>query len=286
VNDLEAELRPLLPTAAGELQVLARSHNVVLRAGELVVRIQPTVRMDDAAALALVEYLNALPDDMRAPRPIRLATGEWFAKLSGSRRVMLMSWVAGKRAPDARAFIEPARLHSIGALVARMHDRQVGRVVRAIDFDALFACVRSPAFQAELARPQPFNEALDVLMALSRTPGGLIHTDLEPQNWVFENGEPGVIDFDEFRWGPFGLDLMGVLWTHGLWKEYPKARDELLAGYATVRPVPPGEPDHFTALAFIRWFESIFGEQGEEQRQRHRPYIEPMAARVVEWCSP
>lgn len=246
VRDLEAELRPLLPPGAGEFSVLADSHNLVLRAGELVIRVQPITRMDDATARLLVEFLNGLGPDVRAPKPVRLANGEWFAKLTQPYRVMLVTWVPGEREPDARTFIEPERLRAIGAMVAHMHAGSPNEAARGVELEA----VRGPVFQSELAEPARFNAALEVLAELEHPPVGLIHADLEPQNWVFDGGRPGVIDFDEFRRGPLG------------------------------------NPDHYTALAFVRWFEFVFGELTAEQRERHRPYIEPMAARVVEWCSP
>src|SRR5206468_2403785 len=40
---------------------------------------------------------------------------------------------------------------------------------------------------------------------------GLIHADLAPANWVFHEGEPRPIDFDEFGRGFFLADLLGVL---------------------------------------------------------------------------
>ena len=107
---LRSELLALIPGGYRELSVLADSHNLVLRATgrapDLVVRLQPVERIDDAKAHALVEFLAALSNEpsVRAPQPVRLGNGEWFATLRG-RRVSCVTFVVGERARDAKAFV-------------------------------------------------------------------------------------------------------------------------------------------------------------------------------------
>ena len=85
---------------------------------------------------------------------------------------------------------------------------------------------------------------------------GLIHADLAPANWVFHEGEPRPIDFDEFGRGFFLFDLLGVLWSHVSWEEYPSFRAHLLRGYKRVRSIPPEVEqlaDLFQAATLFAW---------------------------------
>src|SRR4051812_18113965 len=88
-------------------------------------------------------------------------------------------------------------------------------------------------------------------------------TDLEPGNWVFDRGEPRPIDFDEFGLGYFLFDLMGVLWSHAGWDDYPVYRSTLLDGYEAIRPLPEGcraDADVFVAANILAWLNHGLGQ--------------------------
>ena len=85
---------------------------------------------------------------------------------------------------------------------------------------------------------------------------GLIHADLAPANWVFHNGQPRPIDFDEFGRGFYLYDLLGVLWSHVSWDEYPAFKFHLLSGYERIRPLAAeikASADLFQAATLFAW---------------------------------
>lgn len=314
---LDAETRSailgLLPGDGWTLRPVADGHNLVVRATaadrDVAVRIQPVRRMSQRAAETLLSYLQALAQDpaLRVPQPLRLADGSWFARLHRNgeeHRCALLAWVPGERIEDARVFVEPERLRTLGATVARLHtharrlapDLQQG--APKLSADVLFAQTGSlhhRALREELgeALHTRLIKACDTMATAlhSREDDaeqiGLIHADLEPQNWVFDDDQPGVIDFDEYRRGPYALDLLGVLWTHAMWDEYPVLRASLFEGYERVRPLPPRtreDADVLVAIVFFVWIDFVYGELSASARVRHRPHVRPMVSKLVAWC--
>jgi Ser/Thr protein kinase RdoA (MazF antagonist) len=85
---------------------------------------------------------------------------------------------------------------------------------------------------------------------------GLIHADLAPANWVFHNGQPRPIDFDEFGRGFYLYDLLGVLWSHVSRDAYPAFKAHLLSGYERIRPLATeikASADLFQAATLFAW---------------------------------
>ena len=311
--DLLSSVRALLPGEGWTLTPVVDNHNLVLRAmrdaEDLAIRLHPTRRMNAITARAIVACLLALADDaaIRAPLPRRLITGGWFASVDrGGRdtRVSAVTWVPGEPAPTARAFVEEDRLQAIGAVVARLHERTLRRPPTSeeseyvpkleaflespttLDNAALRSALPRDLHERLLSAREPMRTVLGERVCTDQV--GVIHADLEPQNWVFENDCPGVIDFDELRIGPLSLDLLGVLWTHAMWDDFPGYRDALLLGYGRVRPLPPDtrkRADVLMAIHFARWLETVFSTLPESEGA---PLIEPaqrMVERVVKWCA-
>lgn len=309
--DLARFVRTVLPShCEWTLVPLVDSHNLVIRAvgpaESIVVRLQPVERMSDATARVLREYLGVLSDDpaLRVPRPVRLADGSWTADVEWAGRPLrcsLLSWVPGERVADARSFVEPGRLRAIGVTVAQMHEHAVARFadrageVPRLDADALFGAqswLGHPALGEDVGLPtvakleRAAAEMTQLLASCEPSMCALIHADLEPQNWIFHEGQPGVIDFDEVRHGPLAVDLNSVLWTHALWDEWPALRSSLIEGYESVRgaAVDRVASDAWMAVSFSMWLQFIYTELSASERARHQQYVEPMVARVLQWC--
>ena len=88
-----------------------------------------------------------------------------------------------------------------------------------------------------------------MLARLGRDPAGhgLVHADLDLGNVLDHHGQARPIDFDDASWGHYALDL--AITADGI----PEAlRPVLLAGYQTVRPLPPGYEEHQAALLAAR----------------------------------
>jgi len=285
---------------------LSADPNLVLRAQvgaeDLAVRIVPVRRMPEATAQALLRYLLALGEDpvLRIPRPARLAGGDWFAAIDlggEAHRLSLLTWVPGEGARDPASFVEPARLRAMGAFVARMHRRaatlppRTARAVRplrvAARFDPPVAGLGPDLTRRLAATREILRHALE--SEAGPTEGGVVHGDLWPQNWVFEDGRPGVIDFDELRYGPFALDLVNVVSNHALWDGYDGFVEELFAGYETVRPLPPGTREHtrlLTAALLLDWMRMVLTSPDEEFRAPLEVHLRPVAERIVHLCGP
>ena len=309
---LEARVLTLLPGDGWRLSPLVDSHNLVLRArrdgDDVVVRLQPQSRMNGATAQALVDFLRTVgrDPDLQVPRPVRLTTNEWVAEIEHAgraHRCFVVTWVAGDRAQDARAFVQPGRLGAVGETVARLHAHaQMLTAKSAPDVPRLGAFLRDEHACAHDAVRDALPHDLHAQLGAAyermatvlerQTAGsevGLVHADLEPQNWVFDEGRPGVIDFDELRFGAFAVDLLGVLWTHAMWDELPVLRTHLFDGYERVRPLPSGtreDADVLMGIQFAAWLDFIFRELSEDDRARHLEYVQPMVERIVAWCGP
>jgi Ser/Thr protein kinase RdoA (MazF antagonist) len=303
-KEVESTVHALLPGDGWSLSVLADRHNLVLRARrddrDLVVRLQPTDRMTDATARAVVDYLCALGEDpeLRVPRPVRLPGGRWFANIDvGGRdhRASIVTWVPGDRAPDARAFVEEDRLRSVGAAVARMHARSrmiASRAVPRVDARTLFgsdSIVRNEGLIGDISPSlhEDLLSACEIMAPALEVEAGIIHADLAPANWVFDDGRPGVIDFDEVRHAPYALDLVEVLWTHALREGYPRHREVLFEGYREVGPLPPGLPDDADVIASISlfgWLHCVYTEPMRKGRSQDRERAGLTVERIVTWC--
>ncbi|ADL45393.1 phosphotransferase enzyme family protein [Micromonospora aurantiaca] len=89
---------------------------------------------------------------------------------------------------------------------------------------------------------------------------GLIHGDLNPSNVLTTDDGVGLIDFDDCGWGLHVYDLaVALLWPY-LNGSGKAARDALLAGYRTVRPLPASAEASLElmvaarSLALVRYF--------------------------------
>ena len=105
---------------------------------------------------------------------------------------------------------------------------------------------------------------------------GLVHGDLDLDNVLDHHGQARVIDFDDASWGHYALDLAiaadGVPGT---------LRPALLAGYQTVRSLPPGYAEHETALRTgRRLFLAIWHLANELPAEAHLEALRAFVART------
>jgi len=193
----------------------------------------------------------------------------------------MSDWVEGDRIPDAKQFVEPDRLRAIGRVVGRLHVSAARFPIPAnceldtIDADFLFGDDTLyeivPEEQLAVARSCA-RRVEESLRSLPRAPTtfGIIHADLEPQNWVFHEGHPRPIDFGEGALGFFLYDLLGVTWTHSAWPDYPDHRAALLLGYEEVLPIADDLRPHLDALqaaSLFSWLQFVVSRGRPELRE-------------------
>ena len=244
------------------LTLLAAAHNHVFRVDDrdqrFVLRLQ-SGRLSGEATTLQMTWLRAIRREtgLSVPAPVPTITGAMSVSMEGTTQSWaLLTWVDGEpfRQPDA--FVTPSVLEKVGETIARLHAHASGfradniGVAPAHDVDRLVgrqSCLADGSAKRLLASGDyaalaaAASKIAATMESLTQLPdqNGLIHGDLEPGNWVCHGGEPRVIDFDEFGYGLYALDLMGVLWTHISWKAYPFFRSALLKGYTSLRSLPP-----------------------------------------------
>lgn len=79
------------------------------------------------------------------------------------------------------------------------------------------------------------------LRTLGKGPGvfGMIHSDLNPSNFVFRDGEAYVIDFEQCGWGYYLFDIEVTLSEFEDWGDRcAPLQAAFLEGYQLVRPLP------------------------------------------------
>jgi Ser/Thr protein kinase RdoA (MazF antagonist) len=147
-------------------------------------------------------------------------------------------------ARHARAFGELAgRFHSLSAAF----QPPAGFARQTLDADSLSG--EATGFPRELIRSRLDAASLAVIdravEAVRRTwetvdERALAHGDLHLANTLWVRSEPHLIDFDDMGWAPLAYDLAVARLEcleraegEALWRE-------LLSGYASVRPLPPG----------------------------------------------
>jgi Ser/Thr protein kinase RdoA (MazF antagonist) len=96
----------------------------------------------------------------------------------------------------------------------------------------------------------------------SRDVFGIIHSDLNPKNFIFHGEVMYPIDFDECGWGYYLYDLVMPYTFLERYKERgSRMQDALLEGYQLVRPLPQNHLeslDTFASLRFMARMHKLF----------------------------
>lgn len=196
-----------------------------------------------------------------AARPWAGTAGGGGGGRRGSVVCVLFHWMPGREP----ARLTPPRMRELGRMLAQLHEQ--GRAFQpSVDFDRpslvpagrpsgrrLPLCgdpQRVPGLSATQKRL--FRDAVtrlrDELAPLWDEPGavGLQHGDPGYTNLRVQSGRLGLMDFDGCCWAPFLLDLSLALYHEENRSDYPRARDALLEGYASVAAL---EDLHVSGLA-------------------------------------
>jgi len=229
--------------------------------------------------------------DLGVPVPVpardgSLVVSESTPGVPEHRLGVLLRWQEG-RFVDRR--LTPRHLASVGDLIGQLQRHAVGWTpprgfarprVDVLTVAARRASVAGPPEEGTRAvHPTPDDEAsalalvarllgeddrdvvADALrlarrsteaLASTQSAWGLIHADLHYENFLFHEGRPLAIDFDDCGWGANLYDLALPLSELEGRPNYEALRDALLDGYARQRPLPHGYDDHLRALAILR----------------------------------
>ncbi|NYE72903.1 phosphotransferase enzyme family protein [Microlunatus parietis] len=205
------------------------------------------------AELAMLEFLDQeMPQPFAVPRPRRTEAGDLVTEIDGSL-YSLLGWVPGHAArPDTGLGVDAVRLlgRGLGALHTAL-DQWPGPAPVHWDVDSLLtdnapglmgkksAILNDVLSAAELAL---FDEVKDCTRQVfdRSTDWGIIHADyiLGNCHWSSDDGHQrlGILDFDDFGFGPRSYDFGAVLGNlRDFTESWPAHAAAFVAGYRTVR---------------------------------------------------
>ncbi|MES1243430.1 MAG: amino acid adenylation domain-containing protein [Acidobacteriota bacterium] len=251
--------------SGARLTLLEEKNNVTFRVDSpegkrYLLRLCRPGGYDRAEIASEAAWLLALGSDggIEAQEPVADSGGSHVVRVEVEdlepRYALLLRWVPGERLDVA---LNPAALERVGELVARLHlfaDRFVppaGFSRPRYDCERMFGGDEVlPAGCGEPLVSQHgrslLNEAAVLVRreieALGTGAGifGMIHTDPEPDNIVYRDGEVYPIDFADCGWGYYLYDVAAALLPLVEKREFPALREALLRGYGRLRPLPPG----------------------------------------------
>lgn len=246
-----------------QLRVLKRSTTTTYRVdtaqGRLVLRLQSTARMPFAVARSELAWLRFLAREtsLRTIAPIAAPDGALAALLDGEDEqcAALFRWMAGRH----KRRLSPRDAERFGHLLGWLHhyaahfapppdfvrwDFDLGEFLSTTAvIDQLAEQVIAADDKRLLRRAIEQVEGGFRIVESDPAHWGLIHGDVNLSNIRWQDGQPGLIDFEVCCYGPFLFDVGRFLHEVAPFDQNGACAAAFHAGYSTVRPVPPlGSP--------------------------------------------
>jgi Ser/Thr protein kinase RdoA (MazF antagonist) len=254
-----------------------------------------------ANANAEIEFINHLANatDLNFANPIAKSDGsfvscETFEPLGRAVVSVLFSWLEGEELGD-----EPTleQLDQVGAAMAKMHEASLGL---ALSSTAELPLLRDVLWRTENLLTGP-NAKLSgaaqsvVGLALEQIDKAVaalyqrdsvrpIHADMHGWNLMWHDESLSVFDFDD---SGLGLPIQDIF-TAIYYLDTPEQEAALLAGYASVRPVPQHSEFEKEALLLQRrliLLNYLFSTSTAEHRDMLPKYLEESLKRVDKFLS-
>jgi Ser/Thr protein kinase RdoA (MazF antagonist) len=308
--------------AATNLTPIKVRENAVFRidlegGGRAVLRVHRHGYHTDSALESEFAWLRALESSgIRVPRVIRSRDGRDFERVecrgAGSaasvRQVDVFEWIDGRQLGSIESGVAgdedavAAQYFQIGALAARMHDHterwQPPPAFHRHSWDAAGLVGEAPLWgrfwELEALAPAERELLTRVRRALSldletfgRTPDryGLIHADLIPENLLIDGERICVIDFDDAGYGWHLFELATSLFFISTESAYSAAREALIGGYRSERPLSDeaiGRLPLFLAARGTTYLGWVHTREGTETARELTPYLVERACAVAE----
>lgn len=256
---------PLLGIEAVRLELVAHVYNTtfgvdLVAGGRLALRLLTTSSADEARVHGQAEWAQALAMagvDVAAPWTGPKGEDQVLVpvpEIDRDLRVTAAWWCPGESTDE----LDTDQARALGVTMARMHEQAVGWTPPHRAFaelvdplvgvpDLLTGTLTDPDELAVVAR------SLDLAgTALERARRGgvhVVHGDLHAGNllWTSEQERPWVVDLDDAVLAPAAHDLAVATFYLRRGSE-DAAPGALLAGYASVRPLPPLDDATFEGL--------------------------------------
>ena len=319
------EMRTLALAALGDwdlavtnLVPLKVRENAVFRVdladgGRAVVRVHRRGYHTDEELESEFAWLRALAAaGIAVPRVIPSRRGRDFevvaTSAAGPRQIDLFEWIEGSQLGSVETGINghgaavASQYHTIGAIAARIHNQaaswQRPAGFRRHAWDARGLIGEQPLWGRfwELAALSPGQKSLierarqaiaDGLAAYAAGPDryGLIHADLVPENLLIDGNRVRVIDFDDAGFGWHLFELATSLYFITGNSLYPTARDALIRGYRSERPLPDAALESlplFLAARGTSYLGWVHTRQGSGAARELTPFLIERACAVAE----
>lgn len=246
--------------------------------GQFLLRVHKLARHSEPEIRSELLWLEALRREgcLPVPEPMFTHDGAPVCEVAidgipEARRCVLLRWIPGRR---KRASLGTTDVKLMGAYMARLHQHAeqwtppADFVRSRWDWEHLFGS-SAPIWTAgtnvyredEL---QIFAAAAQRIKAHLRDLGdgsdtfGVIHSDLNPSNFVFREGAAYAIDFEECGWGYYLYDItvtLSELKEYG--DRYEQLRLAFLDGYQHVRSLPHGYERYDETFEVMRTVELV-----------------------------
>ncbi|MBI2993073.1 MAG: phosphotransferase [Gammaproteobacteria bacterium] len=302
-----------------ELSLIKLRENAVFRVeshggNRCALRIHRHGYHSDAELNSELQWMRALDEaGVSVPEIIASESGALFESISHAsvpepRQVDLFRWIEGRQlgetgaALDAGAHGIRSTFHTIGELAARVHNQSAawtpppGFKRHAWDEDGLVG--EQPFWGRfwELQSLTPSQRSLmeraragvrEDLIAFGKAPTayGIIHADLTPENIMVHDERLRLIDFDDAGWGWHLFEIATALYFHLDQDYWENARDALIEGYRSLRPLSEEDVARLPlfllarGLTYVGWVHTRSGTQTAEELGQ---VVVAMACRAAE----
>jgi Ser/Thr protein kinase RdoA (MazF antagonist) len=282
--------------------------------GRAVLRVHRHGYHSDEELASEFDWMRALQAaGIAVPRVIRSRQGRDFevetaAGLDGRRQIDVFEWIDGRQLGSVEggvgndAATVASHYHTIGAIAARMHNHadswRPPAAFRRHAWDAAGLVGERPLWGRfwELAALTPGQQSLlirartaisEELAAWGTHPDryGLIHADLVPENMLVDGDRVRVIDFDDAGFGWHLFELATSLYFITGESIYPTARDALIRGYRSERPLPVDALARlplFLAARGTTYLGWVHTRQGTETARELAPFLVERVCAVAE----
>jgi len=297
---LEAYVVPVARIAPLK-NVYNTTFRIVAQSGEwYVLRVSHPRRTSVEVVRSELLWLAALRQDagLHVPEPVRNREMQYVTVLADAAEprpylCALFHWTTGRFLSRTSS---PGHLHRVGELMARLHDhathweRPAGFVrprvenlnplqqERDDDFDETVAARAIQAI-ASVSTPKQgavvaavIEKVWAVLQGLGEGPAdfGLIHADVHQWNYLFHNGQVGVIDFDDCGYGHWLYDLAVTLYCLTDRPDFAALRNAFLSGYRRSRLLSSEQERHLETFMALRRLQDLLWVIGERDRPAFR----------------
>jgi len=269
-------------------QVYNKTFRTTAQSGEqYVLRICHPRRTSVEAVRSELLWLTALCREagLNVPEPVLNREAQYvtvIADVDMPRPYLcaLFHWTNGRFLYQT---LTPSHLFQVGELMARLHhhathwEQPAGFTRRRVDNlnplhqeqdDHFDETVAAQVIQtvATVSTPQAgtvvatvIQKTWAVLQALGEGPDtfGLIHADLHQNNYLFQNGRAGVIDFDDCGYGHWLYDLAVTLYCLRNHPDFVALREALLTGYRRSRSLSTEQEAYLGTFMALRALQDL-----------------------------